>query len=190
MTQINPAPNKEDLPLLSDENKKYLLSVARDTINRYIKGEPPATLKYDDPALKEEWGAFVTLKIDGELRGCIGSIGSYDPLPETVAELAIKSATSDPRFPPLSPSELDHIDLEISVLGPLEEVSDISEIVIGRDGLEIEYRGRRGLLLPQVATEYNLDVLSFLAQTCLKAGLPPDAWKFGAKIYKFPAVVF
>lgn len=147
-------------------------------------------LLYDDPSLKQEWGAFVTLRTGGELRGCIGTITSDAPLPETVAELAVKSASFDPRFPPIGPAELPSLEVEISVLGPLKEVHDINEIKIGRDGLIIECYGRHGLLLPQVATEHGLDLRGFLCQTCLKAGLPQDTWRQGARIYRFSAEVF
>lgn len=179
-----------DLPNLSEANRRFLKSVAREAVERHVNAQPPSRLLYDDPALKECWGAFVTLKVHGHLRGCIGTIVSDEPLPETIAELAVKSASYDPRFPPVGPAELNELDIEISILGPLREVTDIGEIQIGRDGLVVEHGGRRGLLLPQVATEHNLDVRSFLSQTCIKAGLPPDMWKLGAKIYRFPAEVF
>lgn len=183
-------PGQAELPSLSDENKKFLRIVAREAIENYVKGKPPARLLYDDPKLKGKWGAFVTLKVKGNLRGCIGNISSDRPLPETIAELAIKSASYDPRFPPVGPAELDDLELEISILSNIYEVSDISEIEIGRDGLIIEQHGRRGLLLPQVATEHHLDVPSFLSQTCVKAGLHPDSWKHGARIYRFSALIF
>ena len=96
----------------------------------------------------------------------------------------------DPRFPPIGPAELPSLEVEISVLGPLKEVHDINEIKIGRDGLIIECYGRHGLLLPQVATEHGLDLRGFLCQTCLKAGLPQDTWRQGARIYRFSAEVF
>jgi uncharacterized protein len=189
-TESNDADNRSDLPGLSDESKKYLLDVAREAVRRYVNHEPRQKLEYDDPVLNGRWGAFVTLKIDDDLRGCIGGLTSVKPLPETIAEMAVKSASSDPRFPPLSQSEFAHISIDISVMGPIREVQNIDEIVIGRDGLIIEQGHRHGLLLPQVATEHNLGLHAFLSQTCLKAGLPPDAWKHGAKILKFSAEVF
>jgi len=182
--------SEEILPNLSDENRTFLKSVAREAIESYVKGERPRRLLVKDPALSQKYGAFVTLKIRGNLRGCIGAIVSDKPLPETIAELAVKSASHDPRFPPVGPAELNDLELEISILGPLVEVRDISEIKIGRDGLLIEHYGRHGLLLPQVATEHGLDLQSFLAQTCLKAGLPMDSWKHGARIFRFAAEVF
>lgn len=182
--------NLKDLPGISPESRQYLLDVARQTVERYVYRKPVQKLEYSDPVLKEKWGAFVTLKIHNGLRGCIGSLVSDKPLPETIADMAVKSAASDPRFPPLSPSEFEHISIDISVMGPIREIEDINEIVIGRDGLVIEQGSRHGLLLPQVATENDLDVPGFLSQTCVKAGLPPDAWKHGAKIMKFSAEVF
>ena len=182
--------SRPELPNLNEENRGFLKSVAREAIERHVKGQPPGRLLYENQSLKQGWGAFVTLKVRGNLRGCIGTIESQRPLPETVAELAIKSATYDPRFPPVGPAELDSLELEISILGPLREVHDINEIQIGRDGLIIESFGRHGLLLPQVATEHGLNLQAFLAQTCLKAGLPPDTWKHGAKIFRFAAEVF
>lgn len=178
------------LPSLSEESKEYLRELALEAVRRQVNGEPQVKPEYDDPVLNEKWGVFVTLKVAGELRGCIGNIMSDHPLPETVVDMAVKSASLDPRFPPIGPAELDKLSIDISVLGPLVEVKDPREIKIGRDGLVIEMSGRHGLLLPQVATEHGLDVEGFLSQTCIKAGLPPDAWKQGAGIYRFAAEVF
>lgn len=178
------------LPNLSDDNKRFLLTVARDAVENHVKGLPLNRLLYTDSVLKHGWGAFVTLKVRGNLRGCIGTITSNKPVPETIAELAVKSAAHDPRFPPMGPAELDELSVEISILGPIREVTKIDEIQVGRDGLVIEYYGRHGLLLPQVATEHGLNLQEFLAQTCLKAGLPQDAWKHGARIFRFSAEVF
>jgi AmmeMemoRadiSam system protein A len=190
MSDMNPANQKITLPKLSEENKEFLKRTAIDAVRRQAMGKPQAIPEYDDAVLRERWGVFVTLKVHGELRGCIGNIMSDRPLPETVAEMAVKSASVDPRFPPIGPAELDYLDVDISVLGPLVEVRDTKEIRIGRDGLVIEMAGRHGLLLPQVATEHGLNVEEFLAQTCIKAGLPPDSWRHGAGIYRFAAEVF
>lgn len=184
------AVDNDELPGLSEENRRFLKAVAREAVEDHVHGRPPQRLLYHDPVLKERWGAFVTLRVSGQLRGCIGNIQSDQPLPETIAELAIKSASFDPRFPPVGPAELEHLSIDISILGSLKDVEDTSEIVIGKHGLVIEQGGRHGLLLPQVATEHALDVPSFLSQTCLKAGLPPDSWKHGANIYRFSAEVF
>jgi AmmeMemoRadiSam system protein A len=179
-----------ELPGLKEDNRVYLKKIAREAVENYIHGKPAARPVYEDKIFNFCAGAFVTLKVNGNLRGCIGTIVSDKPIPETIAGLAVKSASSDPRFPPIGPAELPGLDIEISILGPLKEVVKIDEIKIGRDGLVIEYFGRHGLLLPQVATEHGLDLLGFLSQTCLKAGLPPDAWKKGARIYRFTAEVF
>ncbi len=180
----------DQLPVLSEDNRKYLKDIAREAVEGYVNGQPGVDIKYDDAVLKEQWGAFVTLRIHGELRGCIGFTAPHLPLPETIVELAVKSASSDFRFSPIGPADLEHLGIEISILGKLTEVKDINEIVIGRHGLIIELGGRPGLLLPQVATEHGLDVIGFLEQTCLKAGLQTDAWQHGARILKFPALVF
>ena len=102
----------------------------------------------------------------------------------------MSAATSDPRFPPVSATELPTLDIEISLLGPLEPIAGPDDVEIGRHGLMVEMRDRRGLLLPQVATEWNWNRETFLAQTCQKAGLAPDAWKNGAKVWRFEAEVF
>jgi AmmeMemoRadiSam system protein A len=178
------------LPGLSEENREYLREVALEAVVRQVNGDRPPKLIYTDPILKQHYGIFVTLKTAGNLRGCIGIIASDKPLPETVAEFAVRSASFDPRFAPIGPAELSRLEIDISILGEMVPVTDLSEIKIGRDGLVIEQGMRRGLLLPQVATEHGLDVPMFLSQTCIKAGLPPDAWRHGARIFRFPAEVF
>jgi AmmeMemoRadiSam system protein A len=135
-------------------------------------------------------GAFVTLRLRGELRGCIGCVESDLPLDEVVARCAVSAAVSDPRFPPLRFSECSEVEVEISVLGPIEPVGDVSEVIVGRHGLVCELGRRRGLLLPQVAREWNWNASEFASQTCLKAGLPRDAWRQGARLFKFEAEVF
>jgi AmmeMemoRadiSam system protein A len=135
-------------------------------------------------------GAFVTLRLKGELRGCIGYPHAELPLLEAIERCAVSAAISDPRFPPVSPVEWGDVDLEISVLGPIEPVHDISEIVVGRHGLVVEFGRYRGLLLPQVAVEWNWNAEQFACETCHKAGLPKDAWRTGATLFKFEAEVF
>jgi AmmeMemoRadiSam system protein A len=185
-----PDGGKADVPSLSEESRKYLKDIAREAVADHVKGGVPQPLTYDDPILKNPWGVFVTLKINGNLRGCIGNIVSDRAIPETVTDMAVKSASMDPRFPPIGPAELENLDIDISILGPLSEVKDHGEIEIGVHGLVIEQGGRRGLLLPQVAVEHNLNVTQFIEQTCVKAGLPPDAWQQGARILKFAAEFF
>jgi AmmeMemoRadiSam system protein A len=175
--------------MLDERDRKALLEIARRAITAYVNREPPppavATGGLDRPA-----GAFVTIHNDGELRGCIGHIEADRPLARVVADCAVAACSSDPRFPAVTSGELSHLELEVSVLGPLEPVNDLEEIAIGRHGLVVEMGWHRGLLLPQVATEWNWDRLKFLEQTCHKAGLPRDAWKNGAKVWRFDAEVF
>ncbi|HET7695863.1 MAG TPA: AmmeMemoRadiSam system protein A [Vicinamibacterales bacterium] len=176
--------------MFTETQQRTLVDIARDAVRAGVAGRQP-----DVPAgtdYPEATGAFVTLKKRGELRGCIGTLECRRPLAEEVARVAVSAALEDPRFPPVRPSELDELDVEVSVLGPLEPIdpSDPAAIEIGRHGLVVEYGARRGLLLPQVATEWNMDRETFLAQTCNKAGLPRDCWRRGATVYRFAAVVF
>jgi AmmeMemoRadiSam system protein A len=133
----------------------------------------------------------VTLNKRDQLRGCIGQTVAMQPLYKTVSYCAVQAAVADPRFPPVTKAELPDIDIEISVLTPLQKVNSLDEIKVGRDGLMISLGGYRGLLLPQVATEYNWDKTTFLQQTCRKAGLPTDAYqKSDAELFKFQAIIF
>ena len=177
---------------LSGQEKEVLRNVVKQTLESVVKGGTVPKYNNHNGKLGEEWGAFVTLTIDGRLRGCIGNIVGVKPLINTVAEMTRAAALEDPRFSPVKPYELKDIDFEISVLTPIKQVKDINEIVVGRDGIIISRGGYRGLLLPQVATEYNWDRKTFLEQTCVKAGLPRDAWKdpntiieyFSAEVFK------
>ncbi len=176
---------------LSDREKESLLALARRSIEAALSGGRPPAVELSTEALDTECGAFVTLKKGGRLRGCIGYIQAVKPLWQTVSEMAVQAAMHDPRFPPVVAEELPDIDIEISVLSPLEEVSDVSTIEVGRDGLVIRDGAHSGLLLPQVATEYGWDRETFLEHTCVKAGLPPAAWtKPGVTILRFTAEVF
>jgi AmmeMemoRadiSam system protein A len=142
-------------------------------------------------ALKQKAGAFVTLKKHGELRGCIGYTKPILPVHETVRNVAIQSAFNDPRFPEVEKNEWKDIDIEVSVLTPMKKIKNIDEIQVGVHGLYIEQGLRSGLLLPQVATEYEWDRETFLEFTCLKAGLQRDAWKSkGINICIFSAEIF
>ncbi|MDD5427462.1 MAG: AmmeMemoRadiSam system protein B [candidate division Zixibacteria bacterium] len=184
-----PAPSKEDKERLSDDDRRLLLQIAREAVEAELMQKeyhPPEANR-----LNREQGAFVTIKIDGQLRGCIGQIRARDPLYKVVADMARAAAFEDPRFPALSREEFDRLDFEISVLSPLERVREISEIKVGRDGLMIKLGMHSGLLLPQVAAEYGWDVIEFLEQTCLKAGLSKNSFKDKfAELYKFTADVF
>jgi AmmeMemoRadiSam system protein A len=177
---------------LNEEQRKTLLRIARQSIAAVIEGGSPDWKADDfDETLRQPAGAFVTLTRDGDLRGCIGSIRAVEPLYKAVASSAISAAFRDPRFPPLVPGELEQLELEISVMGPIERITNVEDIVVGRDGLIITRGPYAGLLLPQVATEYGWDRQTFLEQTCRKAGLPPDAWRAqDCRIEKFSAFVF
>jgi AmmeMemoRadiSam system protein A len=175
--------------LLDEREQQTLLTLARKALEARVRGGRPPEREYGG-LLDEPRGAFVTIHRHGELRGCLGRIEVDRPLSDTVADLAAVVADSDPRFEPVSPAELPRIELEVSVLTPERDVTDVGEIEVGRHGLIIERGSRRGLLLPQVAVEHAWDRDTFLAHTCLKAGLPPDAWRHGARILLFEAQVF
>ena len=135
-------------------------------------------------------GAFVSIHNHGELRGCIGHIEADEPLGRVVLRCAVAACSTDPRFPGVTASELPELQIEVSLLGPLEPIAGAEDIEIGRHGLMVEHGWNRGLLLPQVAVEWCWDSETFLTHTCHKAGLPRDAWKKGARIWRFEAEVF
>lgn len=179
--------------MLTPNQRTRLLSIARTSIESALDG---VRLHIDesslDPVLTRPSGAFVTLHTpDGELRGCIGTIQPVAPLCQAVASNAVNAAFRDPRFFPLEREELPGIHIEISVMSPIEVVTDVDAIEVGRDGLIISRGSRAGLLLPQVAADYRWDRETFLAQTCTKAGLPTDAWRRpDCRIERFSAEVF
>ncbi|MCS7257816.1 MAG: AmmeMemoRadiSam system protein B [candidate division WOR-3 bacterium] len=175
---------------LSAEEKKELLRIARTSIESFVKSKKTPVFSPISSKLKEKYGVFVTIKKNNELRGCIGYIEGLKPLYQAVSEMAIAAATEDPRFPPVSVLELPHITLEITILSPLKKITKISEIEIGRHGLVVKKGPRHGLLLPQVATEYNWNRETFLSHTCWKAGLPDNAWKDpDTEIYIFEGLI-
>ena len=184
--------------MLSDPERRALLRAAREAIVSHLKGPatgPGASLaegQQQDAATIDASGVFVTIRRRGELRGCLGVLEMRASLAEEVARCARDSATADPRFPPMTPDELSDMSLEISVLGLVEEIdpSDERAIEVGRHGLLIEQGARRGLLLPQVATEWGWTREQFLQQTCRKAHLPDTAWRTGARVFRFAAEVF
>ena len=174
---------------IDDTARQTLLRRARAAIASTIGADiesDPATVS--PPSLRA--GAFVTLRVGGDLRGCIGYPEGDRLLVDVVERCAISAAVSDPRFPAVRASEWPLVDLEISVLGPIEVVRDIADIEIGRHGLIAELGDRRGLLLPQVAVEWKWDREEFASHTCVKAGLPKDAWRHDATLFKFEAEVF
>jgi AmmeMemoRadiSam system protein A len=172
----------------SQAERRLLLNLAREAIcaaleKRQLDLNPPSE------HLAEHRGAFTTLHIDGELRGCVGYVFPQYSLYRTVAETAVAAAMDDPRFAPLEPREYPKLEYEISVLSLLSPI-DPEDVEVGKHGLVITYGSRRGLLLPQVPTEHGWDREKFLEQTCIKAGLPTDAWEHGAKIEAFTAEIF
>ncbi len=174
--------------MVSDDERRQILSIARSAIERGDGSRPLRAPR--SGLLARPGGAFVTIRLRGELRGCIGYIESPLPLANVVAEVAVKSATQDPRFPPLTVPEIGEAVLEVSILSPLQRVKDIGDIRIGVHGLLIELGVHRGLLLPQVALEYGWDTAEFLDNTCKKAGLASGSWNVpGAKLYMFTAEV-
>jgi AmmeMemoRadiSam system protein A len=177
---------------LSVETKQALLRLARATLDAHFRGEPEPRLASDRAeTFGEPRGVFVTLRMGEDLRGCIGTLAPEGDLPRTVPHFALSSALEDPRFPPLTADELSRCRIEISVLTPPRRLEDVEEIEVGRDGLILEVRGRRGLLLPQVATEWGFDRARFLAEISKKAGLPPNAWQDpDALLWSFQAEVF
>jgi AmmeMemoRadiSam system protein A len=175
---------------LNETQKTCLLGLAREVITTLLnsgKSIKPAT---EDPVLRAERGAFVTLKVDGKLRGCIGYPLPYKPLAVAVAEMAVAAATQDTRFEPLGADELPRLEIEISVLTLPQPVSDVSEIVVGKHGIIVSKGRYTGLLLPQVPLEYGWDLATYLGHGCRKAGLPENEWKKGAQIKVFEAQVF
>jgi AmmeMemoRadiSam system protein A len=166
---------------LTPEQQQLLLHIARDAMTQWVEHGRIPHYQHDDPALAQAAGIFVTLRRreDGELalRGCIGRVEAPESLLELVPEMAVKAATNDPRFPPVMVSELPQLQIEISVLSPLQRLEDVNEIVVGVHGLLIEGHGRRGLLLPEVPLHHHWNRADFLEGICLKAGLPPHAWQ-------------
>ncbi|SHJ59017.1 hypothetical protein SAMN02745165_02740 [Malonomonas rubra DSM 5091] len=176
--------------MLSEKESAVLLGIARDTITNLVKEQKFQPSPREEKALNQKVGCFVTIKQNGQLRGCIGTFVSERPLFLEVSEMATASASKDPRFHPMEPSELDNFSLEISVLSPLEKIEEIEQIEVGTHGIYLEKNFSRGVLLPQVATEYGWDRLTFLQQTCLKAGLSKSAWQDAdTEIYIFSAQI-
>jgi len=177
--------------MFTEIQKRALIVIARAAVTAEVTGRTidSATDAVDMPSAS---GAFVTLKLHGHLRGCLGTLECRRSLAEEVAQCAASAARNDPRFAPVRLSELPGIGVEVSVLGPLEQIDprNPDAIVIGRHGLVVEQGKHRGLLLPQVAPEWGWNRDQFLAHTCRKAGLQSNAWQSGAIVYRFEAIVF
>ena len=173
--------------MISVDEQQQLLALARSALESRVK-------RVDFAAPSRECGliagAFVTIHHRRVLRGCLGRLECDWPLDRLVCHLATVVADSDPRFEPVTPEELADIEIEISVLTPEQPITSIEEIDVGRHGLIVEQGYRRGLLLPQVAPEHGWDAVTFVEHTCRKAGLAPDAWRNGARLFVFDALVF
>lgn len=174
------------------KSQKELLKIARTTLEYYLKEGKMPNVSVDDPKLDEELGVFVTLRKNGQLRGCIGELGPNEPLWKVVRQKAIDAAIYDPRFLPVTFEELEKIKIEISVLSPQKKISDWRKIELGKHGVVVKKGLRSGVFLPQVATENNWDLDTFMGQLCSqKAGLPWDCWKGkDTELFVFTAQVF
>jgi AmmeMemoRadiSam system protein A len=179
---------------MNEAQKQILLAVARDAVRAVINDSQVPEHKSDNPELNEHCGCFVTLKNHSRLRGCIGQFTSDKPLIELVVEMAKASATGDPRFfaNPITPRELDELDVEISVLSPLKRTDDPLSLRLGVDGIYIKKGYASGCFLPQVAEETGWSKEEFLSYCCArKAGLSPDAWRDkDTEVHFFTAEVF
>ena len=181
---------------LSPEEQTTLLRLSRLSLEKWIREKKyPSDKEIESfdltPNFEKKTGVFVSLHKLGELRGCIGYVSGTATILRSVIENTVNASSKDPRFPPVTEDELEMVDIEISVMTPLTEVEDIESIEVGKDGLVIEKGFHRGLLLPQVATEWGWDKYEFLEQACRKAGLTMDAYeKKDTKILRFQAQVF
>jgi AmmeMemoRadiSam system protein A len=175
---------------LPEAEQQMLLRLARQALEESVRGHSLSEVSEELAApLRSRCGAFVTLLKGGRLCGCMGYVEAFRPLYLAVRECTRAAALQDPRFKPVTPRELLVLRVEISVLSPLQDIVP-EQIVVGQHGLLISRGVQRGLLLPQVPVQRNWDRERFLEQTCLKAGLPRDAWREGARIQAFTAPVF
>ena len=172
--------------LYTEEEKRELLSLARNSITEYVKNGKAQEVEMKNWKLRADGAVFVTIKEKGSLRGCIGHVQAIMPLYQSVIKNAIAACSVDPRFPPMNKEELKDMEIEVSVLSPLIPVKDVKDIRVGKHGLLIRKGQQSGLLLPQVPTEFGWDRETFLEQLCAKAGLPKGSWK-NAELYSFTA---
>lgn len=178
---------------LGAEERRALLALARRALEAAVRGVPDTTMVPESAALRAPRGAFVTLRAEGALRGCIGHVGADRPLAEIVARMAVSAATEDPRFPPLQPEALPDVAIEISVLSEAVPLAarDAEQIRSGQDGVIVRCGRRQGVLLPQVAAENGWGGEAFLTAASRKAGLPPEAWRgTDCELFVFQADVF
>jgi AmmeMemoRadiSam system protein A len=178
--------------LLNYKQQQKLLNIARQTLESYLRDKKKPEIKVKDSALEEKLGAFVTLRKNGQLKGCLGEFESEKPLYQVIQDKVIAAAVNDPRFKPLTYQEIKNVRIEISVLSPRQKIYDWQQIELGKHGVVIKRDLRSGTFLPQVAQESGWDLETFLANLCWhKAGLPPDYYKESeAEIYTFTAQVF
>jgi AmmeMemoRadiSam system protein A len=176
--------------MLNSEQRRAVLSVAHASIDARVAGRPYSVGLVS--GLPPAAGVFVTVKVLGELRGCLGTLECRHDLQHEIARCAADAASADPRFMPVTVEQLSGLTVEVSILGPLERIDPLASgaVIVGVHGLVIEQGRHRGLLLPQVASERRWTVEQFLDQTCIKANLPPGAWRHGAVVYRFAAEVF
>jgi uncharacterized protein len=173
------------MPFLSENEKQKILELARQSLRENVCHHRALEQIPTDGVFGTTCGVFVSLHVGGKLRGCIGMVEPSEPMGRCIAESAASAAQHDPRFAPMRAGEVESAEIEVSVLSQLQVISP-HEIEIGKHGLLIEQGARRGLLLPQVATEHGLDRERFLGETCKKAGLAADAWKSrNTSIYGF-----
>ena len=186
---------------LNQSQRDCLLQIARSALVDYLHERPFTPLPPEDPDLWQQAGIFVTLWLQdgrtppphwplGFLRGCVGHIHSDLPLYQAVAETAVEAATHDPRFPPVTITEFNHIHFEISLLSPMIPIEQLETVEIGKHGLLITNGVQRGLLLPQVALNRKWGKREFLTAVCHKANLPDDIWPRTAKLYAFTTIEF
>jgi AmmeMemoRadiSam system protein A len=165
-------------PYLPLSSRRSLLKLARRSVEHFVRTGSPPVAEIDDPYLcVKDWGVFVSLHNDRELRGCVGTIAPKKPLYESVIEMAQAAASRDNRVPPVRESELDVIRIDISILSAPAISSDPLLLEVGKHGVLIARGDNHGVLLPQVATVYGWDIKTLLEETCLKAGLHKDAWR-------------
>ncbi len=175
---------------LNLKQQAFLLELAREAITLFLKNKETPKVKVKDSTLKDKRGAFVTLKVNDELRGCIGYPLPFKALYETIIDVAVSAATQDFRFQPLTLEELPKTRIEISILSVPQPVKDIKEVEVGTHGIIVSKGPNKGLLLPQVPVEWAWDLETYLSHGCLKAGLSEDEWKKDAQIEVFTAQVF
>lgn len=186
---LNRPPAPPSGPLQSTD-KKTLLKLARQSLQRYLTTDTIPTTRNLPPRLQFPQGVFVTLKQHGELRGCIGRLVGDFPVGLTTAWMAVQAGENDPRFPRVTLKELAGLEIEISVMTPMKPIAKPTDIVVGRDGVVISKKGLSAVFLPQVATEQGWGLAEMLDELCIKAGLRPGDWKTGAQFLVFQADVF